>query len=140
MSITVLPNVEAIVSRFLREHDAINDLVGQRVAGSTPRETPEGWIRITQIAGSQLSKALYFGAVHLQVECYGSNDRNEAQSEASLLARTALGVLETMPAETVAGAVVTAVRFGDVMRIPDTELEKPRERYIFDTWVWAHPS
>lgn len=132
------PDVEALVGAFLRANSQIQVLVGSRVVGRTPTTTTDPWIRITQIDDTTRSP-VHLVTVFLQLDCYGGDDPDSAQREASVLARTVRQVLEALPGPVDDGAVVAAVTFSGLRRVPDTEFKPARERYILDADVTVHP-
>jgi hypothetical protein len=79
--------------------------------------------------------------VHLQLDCYGGSDRNKAERESSLVARTLRESLDQMPLSSHEGAVVTAVRFGSMPGdVPDPDFDPPRKRIPLDAFITLHPA
>lgn len=140
--LTLIPEADALVAGWLRAHPAIVDL-DANVAGTLPDTITRPWIRITSFgpdddAASRLEHLLDF---FLQLDCYAgaaATRAGEGQGEASALARTARAVLKAMQGQTADGVVVTQVRFGGMPRIPDTDFEPARERYVLDVFVRMH--
>ncbi len=136
----LIPDLEAPVGRWLREHAAIVAL-DARVAGSTPRGTTRPWIRVTQINATDRSGIEHLINYVLQLDCCAgktATDAHVAQAEASLLRRTARGVLHSMQGTTADGLVIGSVRFTGDQHAPDVTLEPARERYILTLEVVAH--
>lgn len=134
------PDAEAIVGKFLRDDERISDIVGDRVSGRTPSSTEDPWIRVTQIFDEQRSRPLEFHRVEIQFDCFAGSDRNTGQEEASLLARTAREVLDEMAETGADGANVTGVTFGPLSRVPDSDFQPERERYVFTANVFLRPA
>jgi hypothetical protein len=140
-TLPLIPNAEAIVGDYLREHPDIVAL-DAHVAGTGPSDTKRPWVRVTQLddpAVDEISDHLI--EYMLQLDCYAGGAAMEAhsgQSEASLLSRTVRAVLKEMEAETVGGAVVAGVRFVSNPRIPDEAFKPARERFARTVIVWMH--
>lgn len=132
----MIPDIEAIVTAHLKA-----ELV-ETVTGTTPRDTRQAWVKVTQIDVRNVSapKSDHFNSFHIQLDCYASDNGPQYQGEAGDLFRSARAAMLALPDETLTGAVVTAVTFGSSPRIPDTSFEPPRQRYVLDTYVYAHPA
>lgn len=130
----MIPDIEKLVTNHLKAE------VTTRVFGETPSNQETPWVKVTQLdprtIGSE--QADYFHAFYMQLDCYAGGNGAQYQGEASLLARQARAALVAMPEETFTDAVVTAVTFGSCPRIPDTEFDPARQRYILDVYVYAH--
>ncbi len=128
---------EKLVGAHLRGHASITAL-SARVVGKTPSSTETPWIRLTQLdARNERSEHEHFLAYYLQLDIYAGE--TGGQPEAITLARTAREVLHGMQYATHTGAVVSAVSFTGMARIPDTDFEPARERIVLDTTVRIHP-
>jgi hypothetical protein len=123
----VIPDGEAILGAFLREHPAVKAL-GARVVPATPDDTAAPWVRVTQIdaidAGESKSEHLieWFGAF----DCYAGKEAGAAdgQEVASTLTRTVRAALKQLDDEADPEGVVTSrVRFVSCPRIPDRDLD-----------------
>jgi hypothetical protein len=140
VSIAVIPDCEALVGGWLREHPDIAAL-GARVAGSTPRSMTAPWVRVTQLAAPDVSGVEHLIDYTLQLECYAGEDAQAAhagQAEASLLSRRVRAVLKGMEGVQADGVVVTRVVFSGDARLPDNALEPARERYVLTAEVMLH--
>lgn len=142
MTLTTLPNIEAIVCDWLRGHPDIATL-GPNVAGRTPATTTQPWIRVTLIdaSDSPLSSLEYLVQYTLQCDCFAgktSTDDHRGQAEAYVLKSMARAVLKAMQGETLGGATITNVSFVGDTRVPDETMAPARERYILSVAVWAH--
>lgn len=135
---TASPDIEALVATYLLAHEDVEELVGDRIGGRHPRSTSTPWIKVTQYSDISLTRTLHVTQTDIQIECYGGDDVDEAQGEASLLARTVRAALNDMPDAEHEGAVVTRVTFFGPRRIPDTDFG--RERFILDASVTSHPA
>lgn len=135
----MIPDVEKLTADYLRTAPGIEAL-GARVVGKTPEKLSTPWIKLVQIdatnaAVSPPERLIEFA---LQLDCYAGS--SGGQPEATLLARTARAALVSMPDASHDGAVVTSVRFSGMIRLPDADFEKARERVVLDVSVWARPA
>lgn len=133
-----VPDAEALTGTYLRSIDALADIVGSRIVGDTPRDTTDAWVRVTQIDDAPLrsSRALHLVTVWLQFDCYaGTTGGHEQASGLSRLVREHLNAMNTA---THAGAVVSGVKFGGTHRLPDTDFQPARERFVFTAEITLH--
>lgn len=133
----MIPDVEVMVGNVLRDDEDVAAIAGDRIGGRTPTTIDEPWVRITQIADQQISRGLVFVRVDVQIDCFGSSDRANAHAEASELARYARAALDAMPTVEFEDAVVSAVQFGPMSRVPDGTMEPERERFVFRASVFV---
>lgn len=131
-------NAEKLVADYLREHDGVVAITGDRRVGSkTPEAIDTPWIRYTQLNRADLARPLdYFTAPYLQLDCYAGKDGG--QPEASLLSRTVRAAMMAMPDEDFDDAIVTDVECRGDARIPDVQLDN-RERFILSFLVRVKP-
>lgn len=136
----MIPDAEKVVSGYLRAHDDIVALDG-RVVATTPSEKSGGiarpWIRVTQLDDRAVndSRSDHLIEFMLQLDIYAGS--TGGQPEASLLNRTVRQALRDMPGEH-DDAVVTGVRFVSALRLPDSDIEPARERYVRTVICWMH--
>lgn len=135
----MLPDVEVLVVAHLRATQAVIDLT-TRIGTRTPSTLAGQFAKVTVLDEEQApgSPALHLIRALVQIDCYGSSNRDSAHAEASLLARTIREAIHAMPAATHTGAVVTAARARS-RRLPDTDLEPARERYVLTCEITLHP-
>lgn len=142
MSLSLAPNVEALIGTWLREHPDVSTL-GARVAGTTPATTTAPWVRVTLLDArdSDASSIEYFVQYMLQLDCYAgkaAQDAHAGQAEAWQLKATVRAALKDMQGRSYPGAIVTEVRFNGDARLPDTSMEPARERYVLTVMIRAH--
>lgn len=137
MPVKLLPDAEALIGTYLRQHPDVQAL-GARVIGRTPKDTSEPWVRIQQFDNPAVgdSRTEHLIAWFGQFDCYAG--KVGGQEEASLLTRTVRGALAVMHEASHDGAVVTGVRFVSCPRIPDEDFEPARERYLLSAEVFLH--
>lgn len=142
MSIVVLPDIEALVGTWLRDHPDLQSL-NVRVAGATPSSMTGPWIRVTKLGSPDVgaSQSRYLIDHTLQLDCYAGSTAMQAfagQARASLVARRARAILEAKQGQQIDGVVVTRVRCVGDPRLPDTTFEPAMERYVLTMDVMAH--
>lgn len=135
----MLPDIEIVVAAHLRATTAVM-LLTQRIGTRTPPNIAGQFVKVTLIDDEQAANSPALHLVHalVQIDCYGSSNRDSAHAEASLLARTVREAIVAMPQATHTGCVVTATRASS-RRLPDTELDPARERYIVTCNLTLHP-
>lgn len=135
----MLPDIEIVVVAHLRATTAVMVLT-QRIGTRTPPDVAGQFVKVTLIDDEQAPNvpALHLVSALVQIDCYGSSNRDSAHAEASLLARTIREAIVAMPAATHTGCVVTAAR-ANSRRLPDTSLDPARERYVITCDLTLHP-
>jgi hypothetical protein len=123
-------DAEKLVSFYLRDE-------GFRVVGSPPADRSSAWVRLQQIADTDLSRPQYLVQAQLQLDCYAG--AAGGQPEAIGLALSVREALERLEGEGPHG-VVTATQFRGQNRLPDPTFEPPRERVILQVLVTSHPA
>ncbi|MES2867615.1 MAG: hypothetical protein V4703_12805 [Actinomycetota bacterium] len=142
MTLALIPEADALIAGWLRGHPDVIAL-DANVAGTLPDTIVKSWIRVTLLDGrdDERCRVEHLVDFMVQLDCYAGRDstrEGEGQGEASTLARTARAVLKAAEGATVAGVVVTRVRFTGHIRVPDTDMEPARERYIVTAEVMLH--
>ena len=128
MALTLAPDVEKIVSDYLRTHADIVAL-NTRIVGKTPDNKSTSWVRVTKLDNPQVNQPNWLRAFLLQLDCYAG--ATGGQPEANLLARTVEAVVWTLP-----NAGVTIL---GGPRDLDTDLEPARDRVITSADIRMHP-
>lgn len=135
MTVILLPDVEALVSRFLRDQEEISDLVDDRVYTAVPEKPTFPLLLVRRVSGAAVtSRPLHVDAAVLQLDAYGGS-----KSDARELAETARAVLAARLAGTHDLGVVSGVRFGAMSWLPDVDYSPARPRYVADATVTVHP-
>lgn len=125
----MIPNVEKIVS------DHIRDTVAIRVVGKPPSSKTDSWVQVIQIDASQTDQADHLVNFIIQLDCYASEDGG--QPECVQIAREVRASLVQLNGTTSDGVITDVRMFGDI-RLPDYDMEPPRDRRILTARVWAH--
>ena len=134
--IVLLPDVERIVSRYLREQPDVAALVGERVYTAIPADVGGAPFALVQRIGGTppFSRPLVLDQAGLQLDAWGGG-----KLQAWTLAETIRQALVELPGERY-GAVVSGVEFGGPLRWePDGTYKPPRPRYLIDVFVYAKP-
>lgn len=142
-----LLNAEAIIGSYLRGHADVKAMEA-RVLGDPPDEgnRDKPWVMVTQQDPRNItptSRVEHLVAYWLQLDIYsGAPDPASTdptgQGEARKLNALVRAALVALPSATLEGAVVTAVDFLSNPRIPDTDMEPARQRYVLDAEVTMH--
>jgi hypothetical protein len=133
-------NAEAIVGSYLREHP---DLIAieARVLGSAPKKTGKPWVRTTLLDPENVTgtnQVEHLVAYYMQLDCYAGSEGG--QPAAFRLAKAVRAALVDITKAELEGAVATDVEFPSMPRIPDTDFEPARERFVLDACVYMHPT
>lgn len=134
MTLTTVPDVERLVSDYLRTHADITAL-NTRIVGKSPESKTTSWVRVTELDSPQVNQPDHLVESLMQFDCYAG--ATGGQPEANTLARTVRAVLGTLPG-THSGGVVSGVRVLGGPRQLDTDLEPARDMKIVEALVWAH--
>jgi len=138
VTVTLLPDVERMMSAYLRTKTEVTDLVGQNVYTVVPKQaaTKFPFVRLTRITGAPLfSRPLRFDQATIQVDCWGGSKQlawQTAATIAALLTEDFLGVHDE--------GVVVNVDINGLQDLPDTTYDPPQPRWLFDAVVTARPA
>jgi hypothetical protein len=134
--VRTLPDAEAVLGRYLRGHEAVNALVGQRVSSALPDRPTWPYVRLVRIGGRPVV-ARHLDAANVQVEAWADTGGN-GRALAWLVAATVHAVLHEAPEVAHVGAVITGV--SDTLGFswaPDDLTNRPR--WLFAVTVYLHP-
>lgn len=143
MTLVTIPDAEAVIGSYLREHPDIAAL-NARVAGTLPGAQSEQvapWVRLTQLAATDVGGVERLIDYLVQFDCYAGATATRdyvGQAAASTLARTVRAVLKAVQGETYGGVVITSVGFQSMVRLPDTDFEPARERFVLTAAIHCH--
>lgn len=131
----MIPDIEQLLSRFLRDQPEIDELVGERVYTALPKDPQFPLLQLRRIAGAPvMSRPLHLDAPLVQIDSYAPSKK-----AAHTLIETARSVI----AERLEGAhdlgVVTGVRFGSMSWLPDDDYTPAKARYVADVEIFVHP-
>jgi hypothetical protein len=128
-----LPDVERLVSNWLRGDVDVFALVGDRVYTAMPQQAEFPLILIQRVGGTPpFSIPLTHDLAQLQLDAYA--DGKALAHEVLGMALATLSVLED---QVQPEGVVSAVRFGAIRWMPDEAFKKAKPRYIVDVTLNA---
>ena len=132
--LALLPDVERLVSAFLRADARMVALVGERVYTAFPQQAGNAPLLLVQrVAGEPpFSQPLVVDAAQLQLDAYGGT-----KLQAFELCATTRATLTELEDAVRPEGVITAVRFGALRWLPDETYTNPRPRYVFDVTLTA---
>lgn len=134
MTVTLLPDVEVLVTSFLRAQPEVATIT-TRVYTTIPENPTFPLLRVRRIAGFPvLHHPLHLDAPLVQIEGYA-----QTKGAARLLTETARAVLAERAIGTHSTGVVSDVRFGAMSWLPDEEFTPPKPRYVADCTITLHP-
>jgi hypothetical protein len=131
----LLPDVELIVSQWLRQSPAIRAICEERVFTSFPPQLDRelSFVLLHRFGGTPpFSQPLVLDGAQLQISAYGGPKKT-----AHRLAATIRAVLCSLQETEHEGGRVTVVDFGPLRSVPDDVFVPPRERYILDAEVYV---
>lgn len=140
MTVRVIPRAETIFGDLLREHPELVAL-DVRVAGRTPDDAALPWVRVTQLNASDVGGVEHLIDYLVQFDCYAGGNAmkvQNGQAEAWEVAEIARAVLHAAQGETLGGAVIAGISFQEMLRLPDPDFEKTRERVVLTASIHAH--
>lgn len=132
-------NAEKVVSDYLRAHPDVAAIT-DRVVGKTPSSTVAPWVLVRQLDAPSGGIPDHLVGFLLQLDCYAARDEeeNDGQPGAAALYRAVRGALRDIAGKR-SGAVATGAQIVSAPRIPDTDFEPARERFIITARVYLHP-
>lgn len=136
MTLTLLPNVEALVSEFLRDQAEVAAICSNRVYTALPANVGFPAVRVVQYDTEFVThQPLWVAAPLLQIDCWA-----DSKTVAWTLAATCMAALS----ERVEGGhtlgVVSGVRFSGWSDQPDTDYEPAKPRFFFTAQLTVHPT
>lgn len=139
MTLTLLPNTAALISRFLRDQDEVDDLVGQRVYTVLPKTKTFPLVRVSRVGGSNPTPTVHWlDAPLFQVGVWAETAAaafEVAETCRAVLAQRFTGVHHFAEIS----GVVTGVNTGALFEgFDSTDPTKAFDR--FDLVVFAHPA
>jgi hypothetical protein len=139
-TIEILPDVERLVSTYLRSSPPVEALVGERVYTSWPKTKPDDVaqpiVLVQRVGGiPPFSLPLVVDECDLQIDAYGGG-----KHAAHRLAATVRASLAFLTDRVEPDGVVHAVTFGSLRYVPDESYAPARPRYVFDVSITTTPN
>lgn len=132
--LTTVPDVERLVSDYLRTHADIVAL-STRIVGKTPDSKTTSWVRVTELDAPQVNQPDHLVESMVQFDIYAG--ATGGQPEVNTLYKTVRAVLGSLPG-THAQGVVTGVDVQGGPRDLDTDLEPARDVRRVVALIWNH--
>lgn len=136
MSVTLLPDIERILSTYLRSRSEVTALVSTRVYTEIPKDPTFPLVRLTRVGGSPVtSTPLWVDEPLVQFDVWGG-----PKVLAREIAETIRSVLAEARLTAHADASIDDVTFGAFQWLPDDTYEPAKPRYSFDALITVHPT
>lgn len=140
MSVTLLPDIETLLSTYLRNQPEVTGIVGQNIYTVMPLEPKKNalfpLIVLTRIAGAPpFPRPLILDQARIQVDCWGGPKKLAWQ-----MAATCMAVLSERVLGTQTGGIVAASEFGALIDQPDASFDPPQPRWLFDVTLTVKAS
>lgn len=135
---TLLPDVERIVSAYLRSLTAITDLVSDRVFTELPKREADRvfpLVRVSRIGGGPTGAPHFLDRALVSCDVWGGT-----KYEARLIAATIIGALDEIEGYTLHGGYATGASPGSLRYLPDDTFSPAKPRYIADAVVLFRPT
>lgn len=129
------PNVEALVSAFLREQTEVIALLGDRVYTSLPKNPEWPAARVVVIDEAPAGSPLWLVGAVIQVDAWGGT-----KADAWRIANTCRAAIDRRLVGAHPEGVVTGVTLGGLLDEPDEDFTPAKPRWLFTSTVHAHPS
>lgn len=129
------PNMEALVSAFLREQPEMIELVGDRVYTAVAKGTAYPCARVTQLLDTPSGAPLYGVGFEIQVDAWGGTKHQAWQ-----IASIARALIDVRLVGTFDGfGVVNGSTPGSLLDLPDEEFEPAKPRWLFTSTIFGRP-
>lgn len=136
------PNMEALVSAFLRDQPELADLPAMlddagdvKVYTAIPKAPSYPLVRVTQILDTPNGSPLWSVAFDIQVEAFGGS-----KGEAWLIASTARALIDArITGEHPGYGVVNGSTPGALLDLPDDDSTPAKPRWLFTSTIYARP-
>jgi Protein of unknown function (DUF3168) len=132
----ILPDVERLVSSYLRAHPDVAALVVDRVYTAFPREAVLPLALVQRIGGvPPLSHPLVVDEAQLQVDAYA-----DGKAAAWELLTTLLAAFDELEGAVLPEGSIAAVRQGAIRYEADETFTPSKPRYLFDVLLTTRPA
>jgi hypothetical protein len=132
--LTLIPDIEKIVTDYLRAHADIVAL-NTRIRVTPPDDKSTSWVKVTKLSAPSVNSPDHLIEYMTQFDCFAGE--SGGVPEVNTLSRTVRAVVKSMEGVTGA-ATITGVHFQDGPRNVDPDLEKARDRVTMTAFIWAH--
>lgn len=131
------PNMEALISAFLRDQPEIVDDVDDRVYTAIPKPsapTVYPCVRVTQLLDQPNGAPLWAVAFMIQIEAFGGS-----KSDAWRIASNCRAVIDGRLFGQYPLGVVNGSIPGSLLDLPDEDFEPAKPRWLFTSTIYGRP-
>lgn len=129
------PNMEALVSAFLRNQAEMTELVDERIYTAIPRDAVYPLVRVVQLLDTPAGAPLYAVGFEMQVEAFGGS-----KAEAWRIASTARALIDVRLSGDYPGfGVVNGSIPGALLDLPDEDFTPAKPRWLFTSTIYGRP-
>lgn len=129
------PNMEALVSAFLRDQPELTDLVDDRIYTAIPKDATYPLVRVVQLLDTPAGAPLYSVAFDMQIEAFGGS-----KAEAWRIASTARALIDARLLGEYSGfGVVNGSTPGALLDLPDEDFTPAKPRWLFSSTIYGRP-
>ena len=129
------PNMEALVSAFLRAQPEMTDLVAARIYTAIPKDATYPLVRVVQLLDTPAGAPLYSVAFEMQVEAFGGT-----KAQAWQIASTARALIDARLLGDYPGfGVVNGSTPGALLDLPDEDFTPAKPRWLFSSTIYGRP-
>jgi len=128
------PNMEALVSAFLREQPEIITDIADRVYTAIPTSATYPCVRVLQLLDQPAGAPLWAVAFTIQVEAFGGS-----KAEAWRIASNCRAAIDARLAGEYAQGVVNGSTPGSLIDLPDETFEPAKPRWLFTSTIYGRP-
>lgn len=129
------PNMEALVSAFLRDQAEMTDLVEDRVYTAIPKDAEYPLVRVVQLLDTPAGAPLYAVGFEMQVEAFGGS-----KADAWRIASTARALIDVRLSGDYPGfGVVNGSTPGALLDLPDEDFTPAKPRWLFTSTIYGRP-
>ncbi len=129
------PNMEALVSAFLRDQPEMTDLVADRIYTAIPKDATYPLVRVVQLLDTPAGAPLYSVAFEMQVESFGGS-----KAQAWRIASTARALIDARLLGDYPGfGVVNGSTPGALLDLPDEDFTPAKPRWLFSSTIYGRP-
>ncbi len=129
------PNMEALVSAFLRDQPELTELVDERIYTAIPKDATYPLVRVVQLLDTPAGAPLYSVAFEMQVEAFGGS-----KADAWRIASTARALIDVRLLGDYPGfGVVNGSTPGALLDLPDEDFTPAKPRWLFSSTIYGRP-
>lgn len=133
--VAIPPNMEGLVSRFLRDQDILAPWIGDRVYTALPKGVKFPAVRVTQLIDQPTSVPLWSVAVTIQVEAWGGQKYQAWRIAATCRALIDAGIVGVHDGF----GVVNGSTPGPLLDLPDEDFSPAKPRWLFTSTIYGRP-